>query len=199
VSENFGKLSLVGIILGIVSFIFTSSILLAVSVIVLFDIGAFLYLKRKENEKESELTSEKKPKDKKEEVVDELVDKLFEINLKLRLTPNVSEEIVERTEKVIDMVKDLLPVVNSKEHVSELTVTVNRIPLKYLPSILNPYIQISDSERSNLEAKILDNLKALQTELEKIRTAIDQGHKDDYQRMSTLIDNLFNENNNGDF
>jgi len=130
--------------------------------------------------------------------VDDSISKLFNLNLRLRLV-NPSEKLVQSFEEVVDKTRVLLPILNQKDKFSELTVTVNRIPTKYLPSLIEPYISVSERERESMEADIVANLNTLSEELDRIQEALDNGEKDSYQRMSVLIDNLFNEVNMGDY
>ena len=128
--------------------------------------------------------------------VEDNIQKLFELNLDLRLI-NPDTEILQVAEEVIDKTRILLPVLNEKDKFSELTVTVNRIPTRYLPELIRPYIAVSEGEREALKTDIVKNLKTLSKELDKIQEALDKGEKSEYKRMSLLIDSLFNKTEEG--
>jgi len=177
---------LTGVFIGLIfSFSFIVSVIFGIILGLSIELGLKL-------SKEKSIQKEEEPK------IDPLAiyeDKLFNINYALRSTESVSKEVIEKTEKIIDKVLKLLPVLNTKDNYSELTVTVNRIPLKYLPSLIDPYLNLSEEERVSIESKLLKNLQDLNRELDTIQEAVDQGHKDTYQRMSILIDNLFEKEN----
>jgi len=123
---------------------------------------------------------------------------LFNINYAIRVKP-LSTNILVAAESVIDKVRDLLEIVNREGNFSELTVTVNRIPVKYLPSIIDPLLEMTPEKRLEVETSVIGNLEAIDIELINIRTALDNNEQGKYQRMSTLIDTLFEQNNVGDF
>ena len=164
-----------------------------VGLIAIGAIGFVLYSGQKKKEKEVPVSQEKTL-----DPIEDSIQKLFDLNLRLRLV-NPSKELIESFENVVDKTRHLLPILNEKDKFSELTVTVNRIPVKYLPSLIEPYIAVSSKERDSMEADISANLNTLSSELDRIQEALDNGEKDSYQRMSVLIDNLFNEANMGDY
>jgi Na+-transporting methylmalonyl-CoA/oxaloacetate decarboxylase gamma subunit len=182
----------IGFIVGFLFFSFILAIVIGVIGAVIGFIGGKFFAGEKifPEEKEEPL------KEQSISAADQYINQLFALNFTIRRA-GLNPEFILAVENVIDKTKNLIPILNREENFSDLTVTVNRIPGRYLSSIIDTYLELSADSRKDIEAKMLKNLSSLDSELDRIQEAVDNGQKDKYQRMSVLIDKMFEENEVG--
>jgi hypothetical protein len=121
--------------------------------------------------------------------VDEVLNALLSFNIHLRDNPT-SQKVVEYTEEVIDLVAELVERVNANQ-LSEMTPIVNRMPVRYLPALINPFILLSADEKAKNEELLISKLGKLKTELETVKTSIENKDTDAFDKQAEFISAMF--------
>lgn len=165
--------------------------------LVLVGVGGYFVFKNKFKTNQSIAGEMNSNPIKEENKTEEVYRGLLNINVKVR-EEGLSELVLNKTENIIDIIMNIVEELNKKENFSELTVTVNRMHTKYLPSLLNPYIQLDKKGRKGYEETIVNKLWKIEEELLVIKEAVDSKNFGEFEKMSRFIDAMFTKTENSE-
>lgn len=118
---------------------------------------------------------------------------LVMFNKKLRLDPFLQEEILEKLEKIVDKLAEIVPRSNKEHPGSELTYVANRMVTNYLPELLDPYLDLSPQAREGELAKLMKTLHSLEEEIDNIINLVDQRKVNEFRVQDTFLRHKFHE------
>lgn len=124
---------------------------------------------------------------------DIMLDALLKFNIALRDKLS-NDSVLTETEKVIDLIKELIEPVNTV-HLSEMTPVVNRMGTVYLPTLIHPYMNLSVDEQHNNASVVIDKLSALKTELMKVKNHLDSNNTAAFDKQAEFISAMFTDTN----
>jgi len=114
------------------------------------------------------------------------LERLVELNLVIR-EADLSPAVVAQIEGTIDVLRSLVPQLNTEHTGSELTWTVNRMATDYLPRILEPYAKLSGSERQKNESELVKSLSGLEGELQNIQNLVRQAMEGEFKNRAAFL------------
>ena len=120
---------------------------------------------------------------------DRILAALLQFNITLRDSVS-NAEVVESTERVIDLVKELIEPVN-RVHISEMTPVVNRMVEKYLPSLIIPFMKLTDEQQAQNVSTLLEKLGKLEAELNKVKDALKTQNTAAFDKQAEFISAMF--------
>lgn len=152
-------------------------------------LGGFLggYLANMMNNKKSAKTEEPKEEPVTKNPVEVLLEELFSLNLKLRTKYGTPEDVTLAIEKILDKLISLIPQMNERFRGEELTWEVNRMGNYHINNLLENYLQMDKEEREANKGKILDSIKAIETDLQEVDELVKQAKLGDFERKAKSI------------
>ncbi len=110
--------------------------------------------------------------------VEEMLRGLLHLNVEAR-TRGFAAEMLERTERAIDLLRELLPVVNGELSSNGLTWEVNRAATEYLPHLVGTYAGAAGSADAELVGEAAASMAALIGALERAQHAVHTQREDE--------------------
>jgi len=99
----------------------------------------------------------------------------------------VSEAVQSHLEESIDVLRRLVPELNSGWAGSELAWTVNRMASDYLPRVVRPYLRLSPGARQEHEAELLASLRGLEAELDAIDQMVRNQREGEFKSKAAFL------------
>jgi hypothetical protein len=106
------------------------------------------------------------------------------------------EEIIQETEKIFEVLEEVMPKWDELKLFAEQKYTVNAIITEYLPQVITNYMNMPKSYYKNAAKKqvadeIVSQLKTLVTALEDIRNSLYQGVETDIKAQGAFLKSRF--------
>jgi Ca2+/Na+ antiporter len=124
------------------------------------------------------------------EKVNALLGGLADLLLKMKIAA-LAQEVIARTEEIVDKLMVLLPELNSKYAGIDFTFTVNQMSSRYLSKLINGYIVLSPEGREAHKGEMLDSLDALLKEVDQIAKIVEDQNLDAFDTRTTFIKRKF--------
>lgn len=166
------------------------------SILAILAIGGLIYMVFIKNKKFTD-TVETNTTQTSNSIIPSIYQGLLDLNIKAREAA-LDSSVLSKLESVIDKVLILAEPINLPQNYSELTVSLNRMHVKYIPSILFPYISLDEKDRLAQKDTFIAKLSDIESELDVIKEHLDSGNVADFEKMSRFINAMFEKNNSTD-
>src|SRR5262245_50858481 len=113
-------------------------------------------------------------------------DALNAINLRLR-SSGLALDLVQRIEKLIDQLAELLPTLSGQFAGFELTWQMQQIASAYLPKLINAYASLGDAERSERRGEFETSLAELEDAAARTSRALKEQHTTEFENISRFL------------
>jgi hypothetical protein len=113
-------------------------------------------------------------------------DALNAINLRVR-SAGLASDLVERIERLIDQLAELLPTLSGQFAGFELTWQMQQIASAYLPKLVNAYVSLSDAERSQRRSEFEASLGELEDAAARTSRALREQHTTEFENISRFL------------
>jgi len=111
---------------------------------------------------------------------------LNRINLRVR-SAGLTSDLVERIERLIDQLAELLPTLSGQFAGFELTWQMQQIASAYLPKLVNAYASLSDAERSQRRREFEASLGELEDAAARTARALREQHTTEFENISRFL------------
>src|SRR5579864_8139133 len=108
------------------------------------------------------------------------------INLRVR-SAGLASDLVERIERLIDQLADLLPTLSGQFAGFELTWQMQQIASAYLPKLINAYASLSDADRSARRSEFETSLAELEDAATRTTRALREQHTTEFENISKFL------------
>lgn len=166
------------------------------SILAILAIGGLIYMVFIKNKKFTD-TVETNTTQTTNSIIPSIYQGLLDLNITAREAA-LDSSVLSKLESVIDKVLILAEPINLPQNYSELTVSLNRMHVKYIPSILFPYIFLDEKDRLSQKDTFISKLSDIESELNVIKEHLDSGNVADFEKMSRFINAMFEKNNSTD-
>jgi len=156
--------------------VFELFLLIIVLAIVFF---LFFFLRKQNKIKSSPTQKENTP-------IDELL--FLNINIRKKI---FNKELIDSIEKIIDKLRDVLPLLNDKYKASELTWVANKMATDYLQKVLNPYMEFSFQTQKEKQEDLLLSLQQIEKELDDTIELVKKNETSQFDTKAKFIKNRF--------
>lgn len=175
--------------LGLAALVLVSVALFGVSGTTLFvvalAIGVFIWLSRSGAAEGQEPAAEAPGEGATPEWVTAL-QRLVELNLLAR-EEAAPTPILEKVEETVDDLRRLVPELNQAHPGDELTWTVNRMALDYVPRVVEPFLALDPGARDDRQEEFLRSLVGLESEIANIETLVQSRKTGDFQGKAAFL------------
>jgi hypothetical protein len=113
-------------------------------------------------------------------------DALNAINLRVR-SAGLALDLVERIERLIDQLAELLPTLSGQFAGFELTWQMQQIASAYLPKLITAYASLSDAERSQRRSEFETSLAELEDAAARTSRALKEQHTTEFENISRFL------------
>jgi hypothetical protein len=113
-------------------------------------------------------------------------DALNVINLRVR-SAGLASDLVERIERLIDQLAELLPTLSGQFAGFELTWQMQQIASAYLPKLVNAYASLGDAERSQRRSEFETSLAELEDAAARTSRALREQHTTEFENISRFL------------
>jgi hypothetical protein len=113
-------------------------------------------------------------------------DALNVINLRVR-SAGLASDLVERIERLIDQLAELLPTLSGQFAGFELTWQMQQIASAYLPKLVNAYTSLGDAERSQRRSEFETSLAELEDAAARTSRALREQHTTEFENISRFL------------
>jgi hypothetical protein len=113
-------------------------------------------------------------------------DALNAINLRVR-SAGLAIDLVQRIEKLIDQLAELLPTLSGQFAGFELTWQMQQIASAYLPKLINAYASLGDAERSQRRGEFETSLAELEDAAARTSRALKEQHTTEFENISRFL------------
>jgi hypothetical protein len=113
-------------------------------------------------------------------------DALNAINLRVR-SAGLARDLVERIERLIDQLAELLPTLSGQFAGFELTWQMQQIASAYLPKLITAYASLSDAERSQRRSEFETSLAELEDAAARTSRALREQHTTEFENISRFL------------
>ena len=139
----------------------------------------FFFLRKQNKIKSSPTQKENTP-------IDELL--FLNINIRKKI---FNKELIDSIEKIIDKLRDVLPLLNDKYKASELTWVANKMATDYLQKVLNPYMEFSFQTQKEKQEDLLLSLQQIEKELDDTIELVKKNETSQFDTKAKFIKNRF--------
>jgi hypothetical protein len=108
------------------------------------------------------------------------------INLRVR-SAGLASDLVERIERLIDQLAELLPTLSGQFAGFELTWQMQQIASAYLPKLVNAYASLSDAERTERRGEFETSLGELEDAAARTARALREQHTTEFENISRFL------------
>jgi hypothetical protein len=113
-------------------------------------------------------------------------DALNAINLRVR-SAGFTTDLVERIERLIDQLGEILPTLSSQFAGFELTWQMQQIASAYLPKLVNAYAGLSDAERPQKRGDFEESLRELEDAAARTARALQEQKTTEFENISRFL------------
>lgn len=136
------------------------------------------------------IKSNKKLYDKQIKKENKPIDELLVLNINIR-KKIIDLNLIKEIEIILDKLRYILPILNEKYQVNELTWVTNKMASSYLQKILNPYMLFQLEEQKNKKNELLESLGCIEKELDEIIELVKQNETSQFDIKAKFIKNRF--------
>ncbi len=116
-----------------------------------------------------------------------LLDGLARLNLSVR-EAGLSQDIIRVVETVIDRLREMLPVLNSRFAGKDLTWTANQLARVYLPEkTVYPFLNLPLANQRAKESEVLETLNVLDNELGRIAGLVERDQVAEFDTAAAFM------------
>jgi hypothetical protein len=108
------------------------------------------------------------------------------INLRVR-SAGLAPDLVERIERLIDQLAELLPTLSGQFAGFELTWQMQQIASAYLPKLVNAYVSLGDAERSQRRSEFEASLGELEDAAARTGRALREQRTTEFENISQFL------------
>jgi hypothetical protein len=108
------------------------------------------------------------------------------VNLRVR-SAGLASDLVERIERLIDQLAELLPTLSGQFAGFELTWQMQQIASAYLPKLVNAYASLSDAERSQRRSEFEASLGELEDAAARTARALREQQTTEFENISRFL------------
>jgi hypothetical protein len=108
------------------------------------------------------------------------------INLRVR-SAGFELDLVQRIERLIDQLAELLPTLSGQFAGFELTWQMQQIASAYLPKLVDAYASLSDAERSQRRSEFETSLTELEDAAARTSRALREQHTTEFENISRFL------------
>jgi hypothetical protein len=108
------------------------------------------------------------------------------INLRIR-SAGFTTDLVERIERLIDQLGEILPTLSSQFAGFELTWQMQQIASAYLPKLVNAYAGLSDAERPQKRGDFEESLRELEDAAARTARALQEQKTTEFENISRFL------------
>jgi len=108
------------------------------------------------------------------------------INLRVR-SAGLALDLVQRIERLIDQLAELLPTLSGQFAGFELTWQMQQIVAAYLPKLVDAYVSLSDAERSQRRAEFETSLAELEDAAARTTRALREQRTTEFENISRFL------------
>lgn len=113
-------------------------------------------------------------------------DALNVVNLRVR-SAGLASDLVERIERLIDQLAELLPTLSGQFAGFELTWQMQQIASAYLPKLLNAYAALGDAERAQRRSEFETSLAELEDAAARTARALREQQTTEFENISKFL------------
>jgi hypothetical protein len=108
------------------------------------------------------------------------------INLRVR-SAGLASDLVERIERLIDQLAELLPTLSGQFAGFELTWQMQQIASAYLPKLVNAYASLNDADRVQRRSEFETSLGELEDAAARTARALREQHTTEFENISRFL------------
>jgi hypothetical protein len=108
------------------------------------------------------------------------------INLRVR-SAGLASDLVDRIERLIDQLAELLPTLSGQFAGFELTWQMQQIASAYLPKLVNAYASLNDADRSQRRGEFETSLAELEDAAGRTARALREQHTTEFENISRFL------------
>src|SRR5262245_13897865 len=108
------------------------------------------------------------------------------INLRVR-SAGLANDLVQRIERLIDQLAELLPTLSGQFAGFELTWQMQQIASAYLPKLVDAYASLNDAERSQRRSEFETSLAELEDAAARTSRALKEQHTTEFENISRFL------------
>ncbi|HET9833392.1 MAG TPA: hypothetical protein VFP91_16835, partial [Vicinamibacterales bacterium] len=113
-------------------------------------------------------------------------DALNVINLRVR-SAGLANDLVQRIERLIDQLAELLPTLSGQFAGFELTWQMQQIASAYLPKLVDAYASLNDAERSQRRSEFETSLAELEDAAARTTRALREQRTTEFENISRFL------------
>ncbi len=113
-------------------------------------------------------------------------DALNAVNLRVR-SAGLATDLVQRIERLIDQLAELLPTLSGQFSGFELTWQMQQIASAYLPKLVDAYASLSDAERSQRRSEFETSLGELEDAAARTSRALREQRTTEFENISRFL------------
>ena len=113
-------------------------------------------------------------------------DALNVVNLRVR-SAGLAADLVQRIERLIDQLADLLPTLSGQFAGFELTWQMQQIASAYLPKLVDAYASLNDAERSQRRSEFETSLAELEDAAARTTRAVREQRTTEFENISRFL------------
>lgn len=115
-----------------------------------------------------------------------LLNGLVQLNVQIR-EEGLGADVLGRVEGIIDKLRGLLPEINQRYPVHELTWTLNQMAREYLQKALRPYMALSPQDREDRRAELLKSLDGVEAEVDNVADLVRGDKMGDFKAKAAFL------------
>jgi len=108
------------------------------------------------------------------------------VNLRVR-SAGLALDLVQRIERLIDQLAELLPTLSGQFAGFELTWQMQQIASAYLPKLIDAYASLSDTERSQRRSEFETSLAELEDAAARTTSAVREQRTTEFENISRFL------------
>lgn len=124
------------------------------------------------------------------EPVDEaaaLADGLVTLNIRLRTAFGLAPDVIERVERIIDLLNATVPQMLDRHPSESLTYELKRITADHLPQVVKEFIDLSRESRSRHEAAFLSSLDDIRNQIQRAHDIVERNEIAEFKVMASFL------------
>jgi hypothetical protein len=112
---------------------------------------------------------------------------LVNLNIHLRTTHGLAPEVVERVERIIDLLNATVPQMQERHPSESLTYELNRIAADHLPQVVKEFIDLSAESRQRQAAAFASSLDDVRSQIQRAREIVEHNEVAEFKVMATFL------------
>lgn len=116
-----------------------------------------------------------------------LMNRLVQLNIMVRTTHGLSGEILQRIERVIDLLKDTTPQMMDRHPAESLTYELKRIAGTHLPQIVKEFIDLSEESRKHHDASFTAAVDDIRDQIQRANDIVEHNEVAEFKVMASFL------------